>query len=158
MDKHVNTHIDLDSFWPFHVVVLADQITRHTLSIVKDEAELNSSQWRVLAAIADKPGRTAAEVVTITPMDKTIVSRAVSSLINTGLIKKTLSQTDKRRSALQITQTGLNIYQKIAARINKTMITALLEDNEGGKNEAEDFIKIIRKFSAKMASTTPHSD
>jgi len=80
MIKKGNTHIELDHFWPYQVVVLADQISRYTVSIVKAEAGLNSSQWRVLAAVADKPGRTAAEVTTVTPMDKTIVSRAVNSL------------------------------------------------------------------------------
>ena len=100
MDSSPSTHIDLDNFWAYQVVVLADQVSRYTLEVVRTEADLNQSQWRVLAAIADKPGRSSAEVTAVTPMDKTIVSRAVASLIQDGLIKRTPSQADKRIGAL----------------------------------------------------------
>ena len=77
----------------YQVTVLADQIARRTSSVVK-RYELNLSQWRVLAAVADKPGRTSAEVVTITPMDKGIVSRATKALLTMGLLTRVASQSD----------------------------------------------------------------
>ena len=51
--------IRLNEYWPYQVTVLADRIARLTSAIVKREAGLNLSQWRVLAAIAEAPGRTA---------------------------------------------------------------------------------------------------
>ena len=92
MDQSPTTRIKLDNFWAYQVVVLADQVSRYTLDIVRTEADLNQSQWRVLAAIADKPGRSSAEVTSVTPMDKTIVSRAVASLIRNGLINAPLAK------------------------------------------------------------------
>jgi len=153
MIKKGNTHIELDHFWPYQVVVLADQISRYTVSIVKAEAGLNSSQWRVLAAVADKPGRTAAEVTTVTPMDKTIVSRAVNSLIETGLIKKTPTKTDKRRLSLRTTTSGQKIYTKIATHLNETMVESI----KGGTTP-ESFIKTVKEFSRKMAEISPSID
>lgn len=150
MDQDGSTNIKLDSFWPYHAVVLADLVTRHTHSLVKAEANLNISQWRVLAAVADKPGRTAAEVTNITPMDKTIVSRAVSSLIEAGLIKKTRTKTDKRRLSLETTSIGQEAYEKIASRLNDTLITTLIDGNEDA-----EFIKAIQKFSRKMKHISP---
>lgn len=150
MDKDSSSNIKLDSFWPYHAVVLADLVTRHTHSVVKTEANLNISQWRVLAAVADKPGRTAADVTNITPMDKTIVSRAVSSLIDAGLIKKTRTKTDKRRLSLEMTPKGKKKYEKIAARLNETLITTLID-----KSEDAQFIKIIQNFSLKMKKISP---
>ena len=75
--------------------MLADKIARRTTKIVKEHG-LNLSQWRVLAAIADVPGRTSAEVVGITPMDKGIVSRATRALLDMGLIRRLASQSDGR--------------------------------------------------------------
>jgi len=106
MDSSASSPIRLDDFWAYQVVVLADQVSRHTMEVVRTEANLNQSQWRVLAAVADKPGRSSAEVTAVTPMDKTIVSRAVASLIKSGLINRTPSQEDKRISALEMTPLG----------------------------------------------------
>ena len=147
MSKANTPHITLDDFWPYQAVVLADQISRHTLSIVKSEADLNLSQWRVLAAVAEAPGRTAAQVTAITPMDKTIVSRAVSSLISLGLISKASDAADKRRSSLSATRSGKDIYAKIARRLNATLI-----DTDNQDYSPKDFTKMLKAFSDKMNS------
>jgi hypothetical protein len=86
--------IRLNDYWPYQVTVLADRIARLTSAIVKREAGLNLSQWRVLAAIAEAPGRTAVEVVNVTPMDKGIVSRATKALLEAGLVVRRASQAD----------------------------------------------------------------
>jgi len=145
MTKKSHTQIELDEFWPYQVVVLADQISRYTLRIVRDIAGLNSSQWRVLAAVADKPGRSAAEVTSVTPMDKTIVSRAVASLIETGMIQKSPTTSDRRRLSLTTTNAGLNIYKQISRELNKTLIESI-ED----KREADNFIKLLKSYSDHM--------
>ena len=145
MNKKTNAHITLDDFWPYQTIVLADQISRHTLSIVKREAELNLSQWRVLAAVAEKSGRSAAEVTAITPMDKTIVSRAVSSLITIGLITKISDTSDKRRSSLSATKDGEAVYARVAKRLNAALI-----DTESDHHSAKEFTQMLKAFSEKM--------
>lgn len=145
MSKKAAAHIELDKFWPYHVIVLADQISRHTHSVAKTEAGLNLSQWRVLAAVADKPGRTAAEVAMVTPMDKTIVSRAVSSLIDMGVIKKSVTEDDKRRFSLSVTPQGTDIYVKIVKRLNKT-----IDESLSKKSEQKKFISDMKNFGEIM--------
>ena len=104
--------LPLDQFWPYLVTVLADRIARRTSRIIK-EYGLNLSQWRVLAAIAEVPGRTSAEVVTITPMDKGIVSRATKALLELGYIRREASQIDGRLSHLHLTKSGATLYRAI---------------------------------------------
>lgn len=145
MTKKHNSHIELDNFWPYQVVVLADQISRYTVSVAKNEAGLNSSQWRVLAAVADKPGRTSAEVTAVTPMDKTIVSRAVKSLIDSGLIEKTQTENDRRRMSLTPTAQGQKIYSNIARELNRTMM-----NSSTAQTTPDSFIKMLKEFSQKM--------
>ena len=145
MSREKTNQISLDNFWPYQVVVLADKISRNTHRVVKEKAALNLSQWRVLAAVADKPGRSAAEVTSVTPMDKTIVSRAVASLIETGLIKKSQISNDKRRLSLTITETGLRIYEDISDELNRTLIHTPNENVI-----PSDFVKTLKTYSAYL--------
>lgn len=112
--------LHLDGYWPYQITVLADRIARRTGKIVK-ESGLNLSQWRVLAAIADKPGRTSVEVVTITPMDKGIVSRATKALLSMGFIRRQASQIDGRLSHLHLTNQGWEMYQKLMPQIEEVL-------------------------------------
>lgn len=145
MDSSSSAPIALDDFWAYQVVVLADQISRYTLEIVRTEANLNQSQWRVLAAVADRPGRSAAEVTAVTPMDKTIVSRAVASLIKDGLIKRTPSQDDKRIGALHMTKLGAQRYNLISAKLAETLNAKVLSGAS-----AADFTEAVKHFSLYM--------
>ena len=95
----------LDHYWPYQITVLADRIGRRTTRIVKERG-LNLSQWRVLAAVAEMPGRTAVQVVRVTPMDKGIVSRATRGLLDQGLLRREASQTDGRLGHLFLTDEG----------------------------------------------------
>ncbi len=106
--------IKLDEYWPYQVTVLADLIARHTTSVLKAHGDLNLSQWRVLAAVAENPGRTAAEVVAVTPMDKGIVSRATASLVGDNILEKINDTDDRRRSRLYLTKIGGKIYRQIS--------------------------------------------
>ena len=113
----------LDNFWPYQVTVLADRIARRTSKIVK-EHDLNLSQWRVMAAVAEVPGRTSVEVVTITPMDKGIVSRATKALLEMGLIRREASQLDGRISHLHLTEPGLELYQDLIPQVTEVLTLA----------------------------------
>lgn len=147
-----NAHIELSKFWPYQVVVLADQISRHTMAVAKDKAGLNLSQWRVLAAVAEKPGRSAADVTAITPMDKTIVSRAVSSLSEAGFIVKSIHKQDKRCSHLDVTAKGKQTYAQIARELNTVI------EGFDSSITAESFVTILEEFSAHMKTIAPRSD
>ncbi|MEE2756530.1 MAG: MarR family transcriptional regulator [Myxococcota bacterium] len=114
--------LKLDQFWPYQVTVLADRIARRTSAIVKKHG-LNLSQWRVLAAIAEQPGRTAVDVVTMTPMDKGIVSRATRSMLDKGLVERVASQSDGRLSHLHLTADGDRLYQVLFPLIMEVLQT-----------------------------------
>ena len=131
--KEINSAVlKLDQYWPYLVTVLADRIARRTSALVKTEG-LNLSQWRVLAAIAEVPGRTSVEVVTVTPMDKGIVSRATKALLEMGLVRRVASQLDGRISHLHLTQSGDALYHRLMPQVSEVLqlaSTALSEDNQ----------------------------
>ncbi len=145
MDKKLPDHISLDIFWPYHSVVLANKVSRYISHVVRSEADLNSSQWRVLAAVMDQPGRSAADVTSVTPMDKTIVSRAVKSLLEKKVIKKTQNTSDKRLHALEATEMGVDIYKRIAMKLNASFIGELTD-----REENDRITRRLKEFAEKV--------
>lgn len=109
--------IELENFLPYQVILLADRVSRQSAAIVKRFRDMNLSQWRVLAAVAEAQGRTANDVVAVTPMDKGLVSRAVKSLIERRLIERHASESDGRVGHLYLTRRGARTYREIASDI-----------------------------------------
>jgi len=143
------TTLKLEESWAYKITLLADVIARRMSSSVQAVSSLNLSQWRVLAAVADAPGRTASQVVSITPMDKGIVSRAVSTLVDKGILERKASQHDGRLSHLYLTQSGTEIYAGILTQIDqngasgRAMLSPL--DQEKLMHELN---KLIENYSA----------
>lgn len=115
MAKQPDAALQLSQYWPYKAAVLGDLVGRHTSQVLKRHGSLNLSQWRVLAAVGEAPGRSANEVVAITPMDKGIVSRAVKTLIAQGLLARVVDGQDRRRASLRLTNQGAALYNVIAA-------------------------------------------
>ena len=116
--------IHLASYWPYQLIVLADRVSRRTSRVVKEKGGLNLSQWRVMAAIAEVPGRTSADVVMITPMDKGLVSRATKTLLEMGFLVRKASQDDGRVSHLHLTKKGQVMYRSLMPGVSDVLTRA----------------------------------
>ena len=150
MENDHKNAIKMLEFWPYKAVFLADQISKFTLSLARETANLNLTQWRVLAAIAEKPSITAAHVTRITPMDKTLVSRAVQSLISSKLIRKLPDEDDKRRICLHTTRKGYDVYSGIASKL-----TAALTPGKELDVSAEELLRLLDEFIARLDDIKP---
>ena len=112
--------LPLDASWIYKVAVLADLVAKRVARIAAREGGLSLAQWRVLAALADRPGRTAREVVDVTPMDKGMVSRAVTALAERRLVARQADGADARRVFLTLTEEGQATFAAIAAELHRT--------------------------------------
>lgn len=110
----------LSDSWIYKVSVLADMVARQVTTTVQQVSGLNLSQWRVIAALADQPGRTASEVVDVTPMDKGIVSRAVSTLVERDFVERRSSKSDGRLAHLYLTQEGEAVYRRLVTAMDQS--------------------------------------
>jgi len=124
--------VRLEEFVPYLISVLADLTARETSDIARHAGGCNLSQWRVLAAVADKPGRTAREIAEMTPLDKAIISRAISALIDRGFLERKHSTEDRRTSHLYLTDRGREKFSEMFLRVNE-----MGERLVGGLSEAE---------------------
>ena len=106
--------IDLERFLPYRLSVLTNVVSGAIASVYQQRFRLTIPEWRVIAVLVRHPGLSAAEVAAHTRMDAVAVSRAVSRLLRSGRIRRTMSSSDRRRSVLQVSPEGEAMYREIA--------------------------------------------
>ena len=132
--------LKLETFLPYGLSVLTHQMATR-FSRLYEKFGLTTSQWRVLVAIAEEPGRTAQAVVEMTPMDKGIVSRSVKGLVHDNLLRREAAREDGRMSHLHLTAKGEEIYDRVLPEIRR-LEARLLE----GFTQAEQ-AKLLEKVT-----------
>jgi DNA-binding MarR family transcriptional regulator len=106
--------LELDRFLPYRLSVLSNRISQDIAQLYGERFALNVTEWRVLAVLGRYPDLSATEVAERTAMDKVAVSRAVTSLLASGRLKRRLHGDDRRRSVLELSAKGYKIYDEVA--------------------------------------------
>jgi len=78
-----------------------------------DKFALSVTQWRIMAVLGEYPDVSADEVSSKTQIEKSILSRAINKLLSRRLVAREFDPADKRRSMLNLTETGLSVYEEI---------------------------------------------
>ena len=106
--------LELDRFLPYRLSVLSNRISQDIAALYGERFGLNVTEWRILAVLGRYPSLSATEVAERTAMDKVAVSRAVTSLLGSGRLKRRLHGSDRRRSVLQLSAKGYRVYDEVA--------------------------------------------
>lgn len=117
--------LNLNTFFPYQLSVLAQQVTEFIAQIYEDFG-LTKMEWRVLATIGYHGEISARDICTFTHLDKMQVSRAISKLIQSKLLLQQISAEDRRKTLLRLTNEGNSLYQKIIPLV-KNQEAKLLE-------------------------------
>jgi DNA-binding MarR family transcriptional regulator len=105
--------IKLEEFLPYRLSVLSNTVSNAIADDYRGRFGLSIPDWRVMAVLARLPGSSAQELVGWTRMDKVAVSRGVSRLLERGLLQKHMSEQDRRRSELRLSEQGEQVYRDI---------------------------------------------
>ena len=138
----------LREFLPYRLSVLSNTISRGIAELYDREFGLSIWQWRVMAIVGDSPGISATDISQRTAMDKVAVSRAVAGMLEAGLIARRVSQTDGRRSDLQLTPQGQEIYERIvpiAKSAEQALVRSLSSEEQG------ELSRLLTKLSKAAA-------
>jgi DNA-binding MarR family transcriptional regulator len=124
--------IRLERFLPYRLSVLANVVSRTLAQEYSRRFDLTIGEWRVMAVLARFPGSSANEVAERSAMDKVGVSRSVARLHDAGRLERETDVTDRRRSALRLSEKGYRIYRQIvpAALAYETAILEVLDGPE----------------------------
>jgi DNA-binding MarR family transcriptional regulator len=106
--------LELDRFLPYRLSVLSNRISQDIAALYAERFALTVTEWRVLAVLGRYPDLSASEVAERTAMDKVAVSRAVSSLLASGRLKRQMHGHDRRRSVLELSAKGYRVYDEVA--------------------------------------------
>ncbi len=125
--------LNLEEFLPYRLSVLSNTVSRGISAAYVDRFGLSIREWRIIAILGRYPGLSAAEIVKLTAMDKVAVSRAVSRLTGSGRLERSLSDADKRRSVLVLSQEGKRLFDQIsplAKSYEKRLLKCLAREDQ----------------------------
>jgi DNA-binding MarR family transcriptional regulator len=106
--------LKLERFLPYRLVVAATLASRALARIYSRHFGIGIPEWRVMAMLGQFDRLTARDVGELSHMHKTKVSRAVSELVERGLIERTPNRDDRREAFLSLSAPGRRIYDQVA--------------------------------------------
>ena len=141
-----NPTLDLKKFLPYQLSVVTNRISASFARLYSEKFNLSIPEWRVMAVLGQQPGLSADEVSSETEMDKVPVSRAVTKLLDKGLLNRDFSGLDRRRSILRLSEAGYAMYSQIVplALSYEAELKAVLIEQEQAQLET-----LLEKLSNK---------
>jgi DNA-binding MarR family transcriptional regulator len=141
------TRIHLDNFLPAIIRNLSEGISARISKNYSDEFSLTITEWRILLQLSEHRLLTASQIVDNTAMEKSKISRALSSMEGDGMVKREVDKDDHRRQLLALTDYGDELYCKVAPLAlewEKQLLQGL------DINEYRDLIFLLNKLSQQL--------
>ncbi len=105
--------MDLQSFLPYRLAVVAEEVSRALAAIYADRFDLTRDEWRVLAWLAAEPGMTATALGARANLDKMQVSRAIARMEADGLLERAPDPDDRRSLKVHLRPAGRALFRKV---------------------------------------------
>jgi len=105
--------LTLERYLPYRLSILSNRVSSMIAETYSDKFALSVTQWRIMAVLGEYPDVSADEVSSKTQIEKSILSRAINKLLSRRLVAREFDPADKRRSMLNLTETGLSVYEEI---------------------------------------------
>lgn len=124
--------LQLEQFLPYRLSILSNTVSQAIAREYQQRFHLSMTEWRVMAVLGRFQALSARQVAERTAMDKVAVSRAVARLVEAGRVSRDTHDDDKRRSVLNLTETGWVIHDTVAplAREHERALLASLSSAE----------------------------
>ncbi len=110
---------------------------------------LNGFDWRLIAAVATYAPISAKGLAKVLDLSQVQMTRALTNLIDNGLISRRMDKADRRRIVLRLTKKGMEIYQQIAPKAQKVEADMLAVLN---KSERKQFMEMLARVESEVLS------
>jgi DNA-binding MarR family transcriptional regulator len=105
--------LDLGNYLPYLInrvgFALVDSFTRDALT----QSGLSIAMWRVLAALSNNGEQRQVDLVTMTSIDASTMSRLVSRLVRSGLVTRSRSAKSNREVVVELSPKGRALVQRL---------------------------------------------
>ena len=110
--------LDLFKFVPFRLNRLAAEVSAALSSEYRERYGLDIPEWRVLATLGFRDEACSAQYIAqCTRTHKSTISRAVTTLMDRGLIERVANADDRREFRLRLTTRGRALYEELIPRL-----------------------------------------
>lgn len=123
----------------------------HSISDIKfKELDLQKGQFIFLTRVCENPGINQIDLSNLLKVDKTTTTKAIQKLIDTGYIRKTRDDVDKRMWRLYAQKKGLEIYHLVIEEENRN-IAICFNDFTGQEQEA--VLLLVKKMRQNIENS-----
>ncbi|MBN8984354.1 MAG: MarR family transcriptional regulator, partial [Rhizobiales bacterium] len=110
--------LDLFKFVPFRLNRLGAEVSAALSSEYRARYGLDIPEWRVMATLGFRNEACSAQYIAqCTRTHKSTISRAVTSLLEHGLIERVENTEDRREFRLRMTHKGQALYEELIPRL-----------------------------------------
>ncbi|MCR2762887.1 MarR family winged helix-turn-helix transcriptional regulator [Microbacterium sp. zg.B48] len=103
--------IDTESFTPRLIALLSNALVWRESRLLRQAFNLGTNDWRVISALAIRPGATSSDISEFVAMNKAVVSKSVNTLIGRGLIVPADGARGSR--PLYLTRAGAQMHDRM---------------------------------------------
>ena len=134
-------------FLTFRLDVLSDQAKQMATDAYEEACGVSLRELRILRQAYHQPGITQSEVSVGAYLEKTLVSKLVTSLARRGLLVRQIGEEDARWVQLVLTEQGVEVVRqcnKLGRRMEKSMLSVLSD------RQAAVFEECLSALTAKV--------
>ncbi|GEO70361.1 MarR family winged helix-turn-helix transcriptional regulator [Levilactobacillus acidifarinae] len=134
---------------------IANRYTRIALDRRLQPYRLNASMYYYILRLHEHPRMTQDQLISLTYLNPSNVTRAVNQLVNLGYVRKRQSKSDKRVYELSLTRRGEQLYPEIV-KLRQSVADELLSDVPVAQHD--DLVAQIRQLALRaVANENPGS-
>ncbi len=149
-DEKVRPLLTLERFLPYRLSILSNKVSSMIADAYQDKFALSITEWRIMAVLGEYPGISADEISVKTQIEKSILSRSVNKLLKRKLLTRELSQSDRRRSHIHLSNTGRAVYQEIVPLSYEYEKALLACFSEQEKQQLSQLIDRLYQHSSEL--------
>lgn len=142
--------MELQEFPPYLFHLITSCLNQRLLERLRPHG-VTVQRWRVLMVVANLGPQTIGELVELTLIPQSALSRVVDQMERDGLVARWASKTDNRSVRVQLTEHGRQMYQKLAptAREHADAIVANFD-----ASELETLYASLRRILSNLGVST----
>ena len=108
--------LELETWLPYQCSVIVNLVSAQLAQLYEGRFGMTSHGWRMMAVLGRAAPLSAIELARMTAMDQVSVTRAISHLVDLGLVVRRTDAKDRRKVALRLSAKGRKAYETIVPR------------------------------------------
>ena len=141
--------IDADGFTPRLLALLSNALVWRESTELRKRFGLGTNDWRILSALALRPGMTATDISEFLPVNKALISKSVNTLADRGLL--VLFDGPRGSRPIFLTREGAETHDQmlpISMRGQEIILEGMTQ------TEIEQFNELLRRMLAQLRDST----